>query len=84
MFFRKAHTARWSYVPRSPQGSMVKVSAEREERRRRQAELAEKLTASGALDEVFAELDAGAALTGDAGVLGAMLKAALERVWTRS
>ncbi|MGG6496853.1 UNVERIFIED_CONTAM: transposase, partial [Bacteroidetes bacterium 56_B9] len=35
--------------------------------------------ASGALDEVFAQLDAGQPLTGDQGVLGAMLKAALER-----
>lgn len=58
---------------------MAKVSPEREERRRQQAELAEKLAASGALDEVFAQLDAGQPLTGDQGVLGAMLKAALER-----
>ncbi len=59
--------------------SMVKVSPERQERRRQQAELAERLAASGALDEVFAQLDAGQPLTGDQGVLGAMLKAALER-----
>ncbi|QQS02803.1 MAG: IS256 family transposase [Austwickia sp.] len=58
---------------------MVKVSPERQERRRQQAELAERLAASGALDEVFAQLDAGQPLTGDQGVLGAMLKAALER-----
>ncbi len=35
------------------------ISPEREERRRRQRELAEGLKAFGALDEVFAQIDAG-------------------------
>ena len=52
---------------------------ERAERRRVQAELAADLKASGALDGVFARIDAGEPLTGDSGVLGGMLKAALER-----
>lgn len=55
------------------------ISEERAERRRRQKELAERLTASGALDEVFAQIDAGEPLTGEGGLLGGMLKAALER-----
>lgn len=39
---------------------MSKVSAEeRAERRRKQAELAEELKSTGALDEVFARIDAG-------------------------
>ena len=60
--------------------AMSKVSAEeRAERRRKQAELAEELKSTGALDEVFARIDAGEPLTGDGGVLGGMLKAALER-----
>ena len=54
-------------------------AAERAERRRKQAELAEELKASGALEEVFARIDAGEPLTGEGGVLGGMLKAALER-----
>jgi len=59
---------------------MTKLTAEdRAERRRVQAELAEQLKASGALDEVFAKIDAGVPLTGDHGLLGGMLKAALER-----
>ncbi len=50
------------------------VSAEREERRRQQKELAEGLKASGAMDEIFAKIDAG-----EYGLVGGMLKAALER-----
>lgn len=60
--------------------AMPKMSAEeRAERRRKQAELAAELKTTGALDEVFARIDAGEPLTGDGGVLGGMLKAALER-----
>lgn len=60
--------------------AMSKMSAEeRAERRRKQAELAEELKSAGALDEVFARIDAGEPLTGGGGVLGGMLKAALER-----
>ena len=55
------------------------ISPEREERRRRQKELAEQLKSSGAMDEIFAKIDAGTPLTGDQGLLGGMLKAALER-----
>ncbi len=54
-------------------------SPERDERRRRQKELAEQLKASGALDGIFAKIDAGEPLTGESGLLGGMLKAALER-----
>jgi len=50
------------------------------ERRKRQRELAERLKASGALDAIFAQIDAGSVpLTGDDGLLKVMLKAALER-----
>ncbi len=55
------------------------ISPEREERRRRQKELADQLKSSGAMDEIFAKIDAGTPLTGDQGLLGGMLKAALER-----
>lgn len=55
------------------------ISPEREERRRRQKELADQLKASGAMDEIFAKIDAGEPLTGEQGLLGGMLKAALER-----
>lgn len=55
------------------------ISAEREERRRQQKELADRLKASGALDGIFAQIDAGQPLTGEQGLLGGMLKAALER-----
>lgn len=58
---------------------MSMTATERQERRRFQRELADELTASGALDEVFAKIDAGQPLTGDQGLLGGMLKAALER-----
>jgi putative transposase len=59
--------------------TMNAISPEREERRRRQKELADALKASGAMDEIFAKIDAGEALTGEQGLLGGMLKAALER-----
>jgi len=59
--------------------AMAKVDPEREERRRQQAEIAESLTASGVLDEIFARIDAGEPLTGHAGLLKGMLKATLER-----
>ena len=53
---------------------------ERAERRARQRELADRLKSSGALDEIFAEIDSGnVPLTGDDGLLKGMLKAALER-----
>ncbi|MEW1976361.1 MULTISPECIES: IS256 family transposase [Microbacterium] len=58
---------------------MDAISPEREERRRRQKELADQLKASGAMDEIFAKIDAGEPLTGEHGMLGGMLKAALER-----
>ncbi len=47
--------------------------------RDRQREIAEELKASGALDGIFAQIDAGAALTGSDGLLSEMLKAVLER-----
>jgi len=59
--------------------TMTKVKPEREERRRRQKELADQLKASGALDQIFDRIDAGVPLTGEDGLLGGMLKAALER-----
>uniref|UniRef100_UPI0010A9C5B7 IS256 family transposase n=1 Tax=Agromyces sp. H66 TaxID=2529859 RepID=UPI0010A9C5B7 len=59
--------------------TMNAISPEREERRRRQKELADQLKASGAMDEIFAKIDAGEPLTGEQGLLGGMLKAALER-----
>ncbi|MBD8011665.1 hypothetical protein H9633_05070 [Microbacterium sp. Re1] len=46
---------------------MNAISPEREERRRRQKELADQLKASGAMDEIFAKIDAGEALTGVCG-----------------
>jgi transposase-like protein len=58
---------------------MTKADPEREERRRQQKEIAESLKASGALDEIFARIDAGEPLTGHAGLLKGMLKASLER-----
>ena len=59
--------------------TMTKQSPEREERRRQQQELADRLKASGAMDDIFAKIDAGAPLTGEGGLIGSMLKAALER-----
>lgn len=55
------------------------ISPDRAERRRAQKELAEQLKASGAMDEIFAKIDAGEPLTGEGGLLGSMLKATLER-----
>lgn len=59
--------------------TMTKPNPEREERRRKQKEIADQLKSSGALDEIFAKIDAGEALTGEQGLIGGMLKAALER-----
>jgi transposase-like protein len=58
---------------------MTKSDPEREERRRQQKEIADSLKESGALDEIFARIDAGEPLTGHAGLLKGMLKATLER-----
>src|SRR3954468_20020114 len=58
---------------------MTKVGPEREERRRQQKEIADSLKESGALDEIFARIDAGEPLTGHEGLLKGMLKASLER-----
>jgi hypothetical protein len=50
------------------------------ERRARQRELADRLKASGALDQIFEQIDAGEVpLGGDDGLLKGMSKAALER-----
>ena len=59
--------------------AMAKADPEREERRRQQKEIADSLKESGALDEIFARIDAGESLTGHAGLLKGMLKATLER-----
>lgn len=59
--------------------TVTKMSPERSERRRKQKELADELKSSGALDGIFAKIDAGVPLTGGDGLLGGMLKAALER-----
>ncbi len=59
--------------------SMTKSDPEREERRRQQKEIADELKASGALDEIFARIDAGEPMTGHEGLLKGMLKASLER-----
>lgn len=60
--------------------TMTKATdAAREERRRRQKEIADSLTESGALDEIFARIDAGEAIGGHNGLLKGMLKATLER-----
>jgi transposase-like protein len=58
---------------------MAKTDPEREERRRQQTEMANSLRSSGALDEIFARIDAGEPLTGHEGLLKSMLKASLER-----
>jgi len=55
------------------------MDPEREERRQEQKEIAESLKSSGALDDIFARIDAGESLTGHAGLLKGMLKASLER-----
>jgi putative transposase len=59
--------------------TMTKVDPERLERRRQQKEIADSLKESGALDEIFARIDAGDSLTGHAGLLKGVLKATLER-----
>ena len=59
--------------------AMTEPDPEREERRRQQQEIADSLKESGALDEIFARIDAGEPLTGHAGLLKGMLKASLER-----
>jgi hypothetical protein len=43
---------------------------EREERRRQQKEIADRLKASGALDDIFAKIDAGEPLAGEGGLIG--------------
>ena len=48
---------------------------EREEERARQRRVAEELKASGALEGIFAQVDAGAPLTGSDGVLAGVVKA---------
>ena len=58
---------------------MAKADPERAERRRQQKEIADSLRSSGALDEIFARIDAGEPLTGHEGLLKGMLKASLER-----
>lgn len=55
------------------------VSEETAERRRRAREGAERLKASGALDGLFEQMDAGVPLTGKDGLLAEVVKAALER-----
>ena len=45
--------------------TMTKANLDREERCWRQKEIADQLKASGALDEIFAKIDAGEALTGE-------------------
>ena len=59
--------------------TMTHADPERDERRRQQKEIADSLKESGALDEIFARIDAGEPLTGHAGLLKGMLKASLER-----
>jgi putative transposase len=56
-----------------------KPDPDRDQRRREQKEVADSLKDSGALDEIFARIDAGEPLTGQAGLLKGMLKATLER-----
>jgi transposase-like protein len=58
---------------------MTKPDPDRVERRRQQKEIADSLKESGALDEIFARIDAGEPLTGHEGLLKGMLKASLER-----
>nr|WP_237564194.1 MULTISPECIES: IS256 family transposase [unclassified Actinomyces] len=57
----------------------VNVNEERAAAGERQRKVAEELKASGALDEIFAQIDAGTPLTGEDGLLTGVLKAALER-----
>ena len=51
----------------------------REERRRRQNDAADAFGGFGRLDDVLAKIDAGQQLTGESGLLGSRMKAALER-----
>ena len=55
------------------------VSPETAARRRRAREAADRLRASGALDGLFEQIDAGAPLSGPDGLLAEVVKAALER-----
>ncbi len=57
----------------------VSVDDSRAEQRRRQTEMANELIASGALDDVFARIDAGEPVGGQDGLLNSLLKATLER-----
>ncbi len=59
--------------------AMAKSDPERDQRRRQQEEIADSLKESGALDDIFARIDAGEPLTGHEGLLKGMLKASLER-----
>jgi transposase-like protein len=59
--------------------TMAKADPDREEARREQKRVADSLKESGALDEIFARIDAGEPLTGHEGLLKGMLKATLER-----
>lgn len=53
---------------------------ESDEQRARQRRVAEERKSSGALEGIFAQVDAGAPLTGPDGVLSGVVEAALERV----
>ncbi|SDM22559.1 hypothetical protein SAMN04487766_1011 [Actinomyces ruminicola] len=57
----------------------VNVNEDRAAAGERQREIAQELKASGALDEIFAQIDAGTPLTGEDGLLSGVVKAALER-----
>jgi hypothetical protein len=57
----------------------VSVDDSRADRRQKQTEMASELVASGALDEVFARIDAGEPVGGQDGLLSSLLKATLER-----
>jgi len=59
--------------------AMAKSDPERDQRRRQQEEIVDSLKESGALDDIFARIDAGEPLTGHEGLLKGMLKATLER-----
>lgn len=58
---------------------MTMMDPDRVERRRQQKDIADSLEESGALDEIFARIDAGEAVGGHDGLLRGMLKATLER-----
>ena len=57
----------------------VMSSSGKDEQRARQRQVTEELKASGALEGIFAQVDAGAPLTGSDGVLSGVVKAALEQ-----